>query len=272
MLFRSKLYMAWSPVSNPQPSDFVFSESVDVHSDAHFVTYKFSPPWVGTMRSIALQLRGVLRESNDEIIALDDEGDYTFDIDYISCNTDLGSSNITDNFTPIRIGVTDRDVKVWVGRKNTPIISQSDFLGWATEKSEIIFGKISASEAQSTFGWSHMRFYIGESLAPIRYEVKDFDLMWRFPSSGGVTALTTYQGSLWAFTQGYPQYNAFDNPDSRTAHAYSYNRNGQYWKTENPNMPRDSVVYGFVNVRTACQYQNSLVVCSDRVNIMEAPE
>jgi hypothetical protein len=76
----------------------------------------------------------------------------------------------------------------------------------------------------------------------------------------------------WAFTQGYPQYNAFDNPDSRTAHVYSYNRAGEYWKTENPNMPRDEVVYGFVNIRTACQYQNSLVVCADRVNIMEAPE
>ena len=268
----TKLYMAWSPVSNPAPTDFVFSESVDVSADAHFVTYKFSPPWVGTMRSIALQLRGVLRESDEAIPALDDEGDYTFDIDYISCNTDLGSNNITDNFTPIRIGVTDRDVKVWVGRKSTPVINETDFLGWPTEKSEVIFGKIMATEAQSTFGWSHMRFYIGESQAPVLYETKDFDLMWRFPSSGGVTTLTTYQGALWAFTQGYPQYNAFDNPDSRTAHAYSYNRVGEYWKTENPNMPRDEVVYGFVNVRTACQYQNSLVVCADRVNIMEAPE
>lgn len=268
----AKLYMAWSPVSNPAPTDFVFSESVEVDSNANFVTYKFSPPWVGTMRSIALQLRGVMRESDEAIIALDDEGDYTFDIDYISCNTDLGSNNITDNFTPIRIGVTDKDIKVWAGRKSTPIINETDFLGWPTDKSEIIFGKIHDIEAQSTFGWSHMRFYIGESQAPVLYEIKDFDLMWRFPSSGGVTALSTYQGALWAFTQGYTQFNTFDNPDSRTAHAYSYNRAGEYWKTENPNMPRDEVVYGFTNIRTACQYKNSLVVCADRVNIMEAPE
>ena len=268
----AKLYMAWSPVSNPEATDFVFSESVDVHADAHFVTYKFSPPWVGTMRSIALQLRGVTQESDDAVVSLDTGGDYTFDIDYISCNTDLGNNNITDNFTPIRIGISNKDVKVWVGRKSTPVINMTDFLGWPTEKSEIIFGKISDTETQSTFGWSQMRFYIGEALPPVLYEVKDFDLMWRFPSSGGVTTLATYQGALWAFTQGYPQYNTFDNPDSRTAHAYSYNRVGEYWKTENPSMPRDATVYGFVNVRTACQYQNSIVVCSDRVNIMEAPE
>jgi hypothetical protein len=117
-----------------------------------------------------------------------------------------------------------------------------------------------------------MRYYIGNSLPPVTHEVKDFDLMWRFPSSGGVTAMTSYQGSLWAFTQGYPKYNAFDNPDSRTAHAYSYNRTDEHWSVETPGLPRDEVVYGFVNIRTAAQYQNSLVVCSDKINIMQTPE
>ena len=268
----AKMYMAWSPVSNPSPNDFVFSESVDVMADYHFITYKFSPPWTGTMRSIALQISGVISDSDGQVLSMSNEGDYTFDVDYISCNTDLGNNNITDNFTPVRIGVEDKNVRVWVGRKNTPIINESDFLGWPTEKYEIIFGKIAAEEEPSTFGWSYMKFYIGTPLPPIIYKVKDFDLMWRFASSGGVTNMTNYQGALWAFTQGYPRYNAFDNPDSRTAQAYSYNRLGEYWKHETPSMPREDIVYSFVNVRTACQYQNSLVICADKVNIMESPE
>jgi hypothetical protein len=268
----AKLSMAWSPVKNPSPQDFVFSESVSVSQHGNFATYKFTPSWVGTMNSIAIQLQGVIQESDGPVVSLDDSGDYTFDIDYISCNTDSGVQNITDNFTPFRIGVSDKDVKIWVGKNYTPLINESDFLGWPTEKSEIIFGKIDLAEPQSKFGWSCMRYYIGNSLPPVTHEVKDFDLMWRFPSSGGVTAMTSYQGSLWAFTQGYPKYNAFDNPDSRTAHAYSYNRTDEHWSVETPGLPRDEVVYGFVNIRTAAQYQNSLVVCSDKINIMQTPE
>ncbi|MBS1722319.1 MAG: hypothetical protein JSS66_04845 [Armatimonadetes bacterium] len=267
----AKLEMAWSPMDNPDARDFVFNEGGPLQDSDGYVTYRFSPPWTGTMRSLAIRLDGVKTKEVFDAGILSVEGDYSFDVDFISVNTEQGSNNISDNFTPVRIGVNGRDLKIWVGRTETPLVNSSDFLGWPTQKSEIVFGKTNTSEAACTFGWSYAKFIAGSVVTPVSYEVKDFGLMWRFPSSGGVTHLVPYQGALWALCAGISDYMFADNPDDRTIHAFSYNRQQEFWKTEPPRLPRDGTTNGFVRAVTACQYRNSLVLCAERVGIMAAP-
>lgn len=261
------LKMTWSQTDKISGQEFLFAEELPIQPGGGFVTYRFNPAWTGPMRSVALQLSGVQRVSEGVGGLADGDGDYTFDMDYVSVNTDAGNNNIRDNLTPIRIGVSGRDVKVWVGRLEEPLVDKRDFLQWPTEKSEIIFGKIDPSAPGTVTGWGGTRFYIGEMVAPVTYEERDFDIMWRFPSTGGVTHLVDHGGTVWALTQGVRENRKADNPNDRAAKAWSYSREMELWKPEGPAMPRQSGDYGFVRALCAAAYGNSLVACGQRARI-----
>jgi hypothetical protein len=230
-----------------------------------FVTYELRPSWSGNIEALALEITG-LPEG-------DGRPDF-IDIDFIAIASNLVAPEVRDNLTPIRLAVTGRRVQVYVGKTETPLIDEPNFMALPTTRRFVRFGKINIYEDASTWGWGNLRFLAGQALAPVTRDIYDFHLTWRYPSTGGVRVLVSHNGTAHALTDGLYVDRLGDNPDDRQIKLWSYQPNAEVWRLESPapgREARDTELLGLVRPFDAVSFRGSLIVTGQRGNVRHTP-
>lgn len=263
----AKVRIAWSTATGVTTDNLMNFEELPAAGDDSFHTYQFRPAWDGVARTLALQVSGVELLTDDGLVALTDDGDYHFDIDYIAVASDTANNNISDAPVPVRVGISGRHFKLWVGESEAPLFESRNFLSRPSTRTELKFGKVDAPGAGSSFIWQEMRFYGGDWLPPITIGVLPAASAWRFPSAGGARCLTFYQGTIWCLLDGVNKMSLQDNPDDRAMKAFSYIAELQGWRKEPGDIPRITGGYGIIRPFAAANYRNSLVVSGQRASI-----
>jgi hypothetical protein len=258
-----KIRFAWSEAN--YISENTAWHELDAKNTNGFELYVFEPSWNQTLRSLAIEISGI--EEGDDVTRP------YIDVDYLALVADELTPNFSNNLTPVRVAVEGKDVKVWLGKSEQPILNEINFLELSTSQMEIRFGKIDASAAASMWSWGYVQFIVGGTdeqrlkWAPIRKVIHDFNLQYRFPSTGGVRCLTSYQGTTWALTDGLSTMKISDNPDDRAAKAFEYVESLEEWRLQAPPCPRESNGQGMVRPYAALSYYGTLVVTGERSNI-----
>lgn len=236
---------------------------LEAQNNDGFGLYVFEPSWNNVLRSLAV-----------EVIGLTDEGDRPYiDVDYVALVADEQAPNFADNFTQVRVAVEGRDVKVWLGKSEQPLLNEVNFLTLPTSNMEVRFGKIDADATPSTWGWGYIQFVVGgneeERLlrAPTKRIIYDFNLQHRFPSTGGVRRLVNYQGTAWALTDGISEMKISDNPNDRAAKTFEYVPEYESWRLQEPACPRETSGHGLIRPLAASSFYGTLVVTGERGNI-----
>lgn len=248
-----KVRMAFS---DQQSSNYVDYEFVDLPlaQTSDFHTYVFSPSLSGLVRSIVLEIDGL---SNTEARPL-------IDIDYVAIASTSHSAIIHDNLTPIRVGITDRRVQVWVGKTEEALIDQDNFLSLPATFTQIRWGKTDINQADSTWNWGGIKFLPGTVYAPMFKDIQDFRMTWRFPSAGGVRSVINHRGTAWALTDGISAMKIADNPDDRAMKAFSFIPQKEVWQSEAPPPLRLDNGTGVIRPFVAVSYNDTLVVAGQR--------
>lgn len=230
-----------------------------------FELYVFEPSWNQTLRSLSVEVSGL----NEGVGA---SRPYV-DVDYVALVSDELAPNFADNFTQVRVAVEGRDVKVWLGKSEQPLLNEINFLTLPTTQMEIRFGKIDILQAASTWGWGYLQFVVGGSAAerlnrtPTKRIIYDFALQQRLPSAGGVRCLVNYQGSAWALTDGISEMKISDNPNDRAAKTFEYIAEQETWSMREPPCPKEISGKGLIHPLAATSYYGTLIVTGERGNI-----
>ncbi|MFK5088319.1 hypothetical protein ACI4A4_27695, partial [Klebsiella pneumoniae] len=88
------------------------------------------------------------------------------------------------------------------------------FLSRPSTQYQVKLGAISGNDPNlSAWAYTGYRFQTGLVTPPVVHNTKDFDVQWRFPSTGGVRQLLAHQGTAWALTDGLNTNVTTDNPD-----------------------------------------------------------
>jgi hypothetical protein len=194
----------------------------------------------------------------------------SIDVDYIAIASNSVSSSIRDNLTPIRLAVTGRNVKVFVGKDESPLIEENQFLALPNARRFVRFGKIDTAEPSSIWGWGNLRYLAGEALPPVQRDIYDFHLTWRLPSAGGARVLVSHDGTAHVLSDGVYTNQRADNPDDRQIKLFAYNSDTETWKLESPSPNRsvvDSSLLGITRPFDAASVRGSLFVLGQRSNI-----
>lgn len=159
-------------------------------------------------------------------------------IDYIAVVSDAMQSNITQQLTPIRVGVDDKDVKIWVGKNELPIVDSNDFLATSTTKKYIKFGKlynsksdydpseIVSNEPASNWAYSKIKFASNIIEPPVSREIHDFHLKSLLPNTGGISTMFMCRGTIWAASTGINSPITFN----QCAKIYKFNPMTECWE------------------------------------------
>lgn len=258
-----KIRFAWS--ESGQISENTSWYELPAKNTNGFELYVFEPSWNQSMRSLAIEVAG-LEEGIDAVRPY-------IDIDYVALVADEMAPNFADNFTPVRVVVEGRDVKVWIGQSEQPLLNEVKFLTLPTQQMEIRFGKISPEENVSTWGWGYVQFTVGGTeeeralWSPTKRVINDFSLQQRLPSTGGVCCLLNYQGSAWALTNGISEMKISDNPDDRIAKTFEYVADSDAWRLREPPCPRETSGYSLIHPFAAISYYGTMIVTGERSNI-----
>lgn len=250
----TKIMLAWSESGEIlEIVDYEWTEQYLTYS-SEYKTYLLKPAWNGTIRSLLIKIEdmpdGVSRPN-------------VF-IDYIAILSESGNHKITTEFTPVRVGINNRSVKVWIGKYENPIIDEDNFLSLGSSLLQLRFGKTVQNQAASTWAYSGFKYYIGEVVPPIARDVKDFSISYRFNSAGGVRKLVEHQGAVWALTDGYYTKRLADNPYDHAFKAWSYYPDAEVWKYEEPQTEKFSNGYGVIRPLAAVSYKENLIVSGQR--------
>lgn len=258
-----KIRFAWSEAATISENTKWYE--ADAKNTDGFELYVFEPSWNQSLRSLAIEISGM------------DEGQGAerpfIDVDYLALVSDELAPNFSDNLTPVRVAVEGKDVKVWLGNSEQPLLNEVNFLTLPSSQMEIRFGKIDADADASMWAWGYVQFVVGgtdeERLnwAPIRRVIYDFNLQHRLPSTGGVRCLTNYQGTAWALTDGISELKIADNPNDRAAKTFEYVSEHETWRLQDPPCPREAGGLGMVRPLSALSYYGTLVVAGERENI-----
>jgi hypothetical protein len=258
-----KIRFAWSEASFISENTSWYE--LDAKNTDGFELYVFEPSWNQTLRSLAIEISGMEEGIGAERPFID--------IDYLALVSDDIAPNLSDNLTPIRLAVEGKDVKVWVGKSEQPLLNEINFLTLESSEMEIRFGKIDSNAEPSMWSWGYVQFTVGgtesERLkwAPLQKVVYDFNLQHRFPSTGGVRCLTNYQGSAWALTDGISNMKISDNPNDRAIKAFEYISEHETWRLQDSPCPRETNGMGITRPFAATSYYGTLVVAGERRNI-----
>jgi hypothetical protein len=260
------IQLGWSPLPFNTYEKPTHLTSLPLEQSEGFHTYEFQPSWSGAIQSLVIRIDGVQLQFDGSYYSLtsDDQGTFTIDFDYIVIANNLSTYNIRDNVVPIRIGVSDRDVQVWVGKQLAPLVDAPGFLNLPTTTSSIRFGKLDLEDPHSVWGWEYIKFKTNDVIAPISITEKDFALSWRFPSTGSVRALLHHDGTPWALTDGIISRKVSDNPDDRAMKAFSYNLENQVWVQEQPAPIRIQNGYGAIRPLAAVDFNQTLIISAQR--------
>ena len=254
----AKIRMYWSSHSK---QDLNYCEVPLENKSAKYYTYEFSPSWNGEVNYLAFEFANFeenLRPNNIYI-------DYVMIFD-----NDLPNS-ITQNPTSIRIGVENRDLKIWFGGNANPVFSKVNCLVSKNSSQYIKLGKIDYAEAASKFIYGHLNFLYGESLSPSTKKIDDFHLTWRFPSTGGVQKLVHHLGTLYALTDGLVTTRLSDNPIDRMSKTFKYIAEKEIWVQEDGVITREIInndTKGMIRPLLAITHNNILVVSGQYESII----
>ena len=250
----AKMLFTWSNSSDvTEFTDYEWFEQPLTYS-SEFKTYILRPSWKGEVKSVYLKFEDIPDNASRPNIY----------IDYIAIVTESGNHQITRDFTPVRVGINGTSLKVWVGKYESPIIFEDNFLSLASSAYQLRFGKTVQNEAASTWSYSRLRYYIGAVVPPVVRDIKDFHVSYRFNSTGGVRKFAEHQGSVWALTDGYYTKRLADNPDDHAFKAWSYYPEQQVWKYEDPQTSRFTGGSGIVRPLAATSFKENLIVAGQR--------
>lgn len=250
----AKLLFSWSSSSDVNEfGDYEWYEQ-PLNYSTSFKTYTLKPSWTGEVKSVFLKFEDLPEGASRPNIS----------IDYIAIVTDSGNHEISREFTPVRIGVNDRSVKVWVGKYENPLIDEDNFLSLASTSLQLRFGKTVQNESASTWAYNSLRYHVGAVFPPVIRDVKDFHVSYRFNSTGGVRKFVEHQGSIWCLTDGFYTKKIADNPYDHAFKAWSYYPEQQVWKYEDPQPDKFSGGYGIIRPLAAASYKENLLVAGHR--------
>ena len=254
---KGKLRISWS-YKNQQFENFT---GVDIKNSAGYVLYELSPAWHGTVSQIAIELFGLSEDSSRpdnayiDYIQVVDKDDY-FDINLFP--------------SKLRITVQDKDIQVWAGNKDYPVLDYKNFIVADTYKTSISdydrpkikIGKLSPTDDTSLFGYTQLRFIAGGTYNPNSKKVLNLHNSWRFPSAGGTRILTFHNGTLYAICDGLNTNRFSDNPDDRQIKIFSYSPEKEIWVKENSSFERKiqtntGDILGIVRALTANSFDNA---------------
>jgi len=243
-------------------NDFYYWTDTPLVNELGFVTYEFSPQWHGMVKDISFSLTYLPTDQNRPT---------DWYIDYIAVVTDTvepdALPNLRYNITPIRVGVDGRDIKVWIGKTDTPIIDVANFLTLPTSNAQIRFGKTNPLENNSVWLYGDMKFVTGSVIPPVTRKIYNFALQSRLPSTGGVRKLVNHLGTVYALTDGISKILKSDNPDDRASKMFIYDSNNQTWVYENPPYPRKTDGTGVIRPLSASSYKGTLIVSGQKGTI-----
>jgi hypothetical protein len=256
-ILNAKIRASWANSSDR----FVNWVETPLQITSGFITYELNPSWSGNISALAIEIVGLPESSlrPDSI-----------DIDYIAIASNSVSASIRDNLTPIRIAVTGRNVKVFVGKDESPLIEENQFLALPNARRFVRFGKINTSETSSIWGWGNLRYLAGDALAPVQRDIYDFHLAWRLPSAGGARVLVAHDGTAHVLSDGVYTNKRGDNPDDRQIKLFAYNSDTETWQLESSSPHRsvvDSNLLGITRPFDATSFRGSLFVLGQRSNI-----
>ncbi len=254
----AKIRMYWSSHSK---QDLNYCEVPLENKSAKYYTYEFSPSWNGEVNYLAFEFANFeenLRPNN-------------IYVDYVMIYDNDLPNSITQNPTSIRIGVENRDLKIWYGGNVNPVFSKVNCLVSKNSAEYIKLGKIDYSEAASKFIYGHLNFLYGESLSPSTKKIDDFHLTWRFPSTGGVQKLVHHLGTLYALTDGLLTTRLSDNPIDRMSKTFKYIAEKEIWVQEDGVVAREIInndTKGMIRPLLAITHNNILVVSGQYESII----
>ena len=250
----AKLLFAWSSSSSvDELYDYEWYEHPLIYS-SDFQIYELSPSWSGEIRSVFIKIDDLPDGASRPNML----------IDYIAIVTESGNYDISTDFTPVRVGIDDRAVKVWVGKYENPLIDEDNFLSLSSNILQLRFGKTVQNEGNSTWAYSALRYYVGDVVPPVVRDINDFHISYRFNSTGAVRKFVKHQGGIWCLTDGFYTKKIADNPYDHVFKAWSYYAEQQVWKYEDPQPSKFINGYGVVRPLAAVSYKENLLVAGHR--------
>lgn len=233
-----------------------------------YTTYEIYPSWIGPVSSIYLEFEN-MKDISPVVVP-------SILIDYISIQTKSGYSTISKEFTPIRLsmcGQTRRDIKLWVGNFENPIIEEDDFVNLSNININpyIKFGKLNPEWASSEWSWASMKFHVGHVIPPVISDVQNFHPTFRFSSAGGAGQLVRHAGTIWCMTDGMYIRKSTDNPEDHAFKTWKYMPDEEIWRYQSPSSELIRVAgkqpRGNIKVFTAISYRNGLLAAGQLANV-----
>jgi hypothetical protein len=252
------LRLYWSSHSK---QDYNYCELPLENKSTKYYTYEFSPSWNGEVNYLAFEFANFEEDLRPNNIY----------IDYVMIYDNDLPNSISHNPTSLRIGVENRDIKIWFGGNPNPVFQQVNFLTSKNSSQYLKLGKIDYSESASSFLYGHLNFLYGESLAPSIKRVDDFHLTWRFPSTGGVQKMVHHLGTLYALTDGLVTTKLSDNPIDRMSKTFKYQAEKEIWVQEDGVVAREIInndTKGMIRPLLAITHNNILIVSGQYESII----
>lgn len=261
--------------------EFEKFSSVKLQTNDDYVEYTISPVWKDKIQKIKIEFYN-LPESTFR-------PSYIY-IDYIKIINENRLFDPNSHFSKIRTTVEGRDLKVWLGKQNFPVIYQKNFIDTDNfnpkyiddtllienyTKPYIRFGKINSESGPSLFAYKKLSFYSGDALKPITSEVKGLSLMQNLPSTGGVRLISYHDGTLYCATDGFDSNNVSVNPDDRQSKIFYYNPDTESWINEDLSFSRKQIfktdgtydLLGIVRPINMISYKGQLFLSGQYANI-----
>lgn len=254
---KGQIRLSWS-YKNQQFENW---SGVDIKNSSDYVLYEISPAWHGSISQIAIEFNGLSEDSSRPTNAY---------IDYVQIINKDSFFDINLFPSKVRITVQDKDIQVWAGNQDYPILDYKNFIVADTFKTSISdydrpkikIGKLTPTDDDSLFGYTQLRFIAGGTYNPNSKKVLNLHNSWRFPSAGGTRILTFHNGTLYAICDGLNTNRFSDNPDDRQIKIFYYSPDKEIWIKENSSFERKiqsntGDVLGIVRALTAKSFDNA---------------
>lgn len=255
--------------------------STPVITSEDFIEYDIKPVWRGNIDSLKIEFVNLPENAQRPTY---------IDIDYIKLINEDIIFDINNVFSKIRVGVEDRDLKVWLGKQEYPYIYSKNFITldnynekYLNPESTVVnfnrpfvkFGKINGEIENSLFAYSNMKFLAGDVYPPIQKETQSFHLSQKLPSTGGVRMFSYHDGTIYCATDGYDSNNVNINPDDRQSKIFYYNLNVSFWNKTDATFERNQVfnsdgtyrLLGLVRPLNLTSYKGILYLSGNYQNI-----
>lgn len=273
----AKIRLYWAELN----SDFSNTVTTPIVTSDDFVEYTIEPMWKGNINSLKIEFVNLPESSLRPTY---------IDVDYIKLINENIIFDINNVFSNIRVGVEDRDLKIWFGKQDYPYIYSKNFITldnyspkylnpnlttYIFNKPYIRFGKIDNFGGDSLFAYSKLSFIVGDVYEPVQKLVQNFHLSQKLPSTGGVRMFSYHDGSIYCATDGFDSNNVDVNPDDRQSKLFYYNADQSFWNKSEATFERKRInnsdgtyqLLGLVRPLNMISYKGILYLSGNYQNI-----